>query len=107
MPNKNGVQHEHSKSHKRQNVLIQNRQLRTFGKTTKINFKERTPKSLYRTEVDNIGWQYIPYIYYSLAKKWALVVVEKCGFLNFIQFVQMAMGGGTMSKGKELVHTDV
>ena len=66
---KNGIQHKPSKSHKKQNILIQHRQLRTYGKTTKINFKERTPKFLYRTEVDNIGWKCIPYIYYSLAKK--------------------------------------
>ena len=56
-------------------MLKQKRKLRTFGKTTKINFEERTPKFLYRTKVNNVSWTRIPYIYHSLAKKWALVVV--------------------------------
>ena len=70
----------------------------------KLNFKERTPKSLYRTEIDNISWKCIPYIYYSLAKKVGSGSRRK---MWFVQFIRMATGGGTMSKGKELVHTDV
>jgi len=48
-------------------MLKQHIKLTTFSKT-KINFEERTQKFLYRTEVNNVSWKCIPYIYYSLAK---------------------------------------
>ena len=57
-------------------MLKQHRKLIIFGKTAKINIEERTPKFLYRTEVNNVSGKCIPYIYYTLAKKWVLVVVE-------------------------------
>ena len=50
-------------------MLKQYRKLITFGKTAKINIEERTSKFLYRTEVNNVSWKCIPYIYYTLAKK--------------------------------------
>ena len=49
--------------------MSKQKSLRRFGKTAKINFKERTSKFLYRTEVDNVSWKCIPYIYYSLAEQ--------------------------------------
>jgi len=40
----------------------------------------------YRTKVDNVSRKCIPYIDYTLAKKWALVVVEKCGVYDLYGF---------------------
>ena len=46
-------------------MLKQHRKLKTFGKTAKINIEERTSKFLYWTEVNNVSWKCIPYIYYT------------------------------------------
>jgi len=40
-------------------MLKRERNLRTFGKKAKINFKERTPKFLYQTEVNLSGLSFI------------------------------------------------
>jgi len=36
--------------------MLKQKNLRPFGKTAKINFKERTPKFFYRTKVNNVSW---------------------------------------------------
>jgi len=41
-----------------------------------------TEISLQNQSQFNVSWKCIPYIYYSLAEKWALVVVEKYGLYN-------------------------
>jgi len=63
-------------------MLKQHRKLKTFGKTAKINTEERTSTFLYWIEVNNVSWKCIPYIYYTLAKQWVLVVVEKWSLYN-------------------------
>jgi len=45
-------------------MLKQRIKLRTFDKTAKINFEERTPKFLCRTEVNNVSCKCIPYMYH-------------------------------------------
>ena len=47
-------------------MLKQHRNLITFGKTAKINIEERTTIFLYLTEVNNVSWKCIPYVYYTL-----------------------------------------
>ena len=60
-----------------------------------INIEERTPKFLYRTEVNNASWKCIPYIYYTLAKKVGSGSSRK---MRLVQFIGVATGGGAMSK---------
>jgi len=71
-------------------MLKRKKSLRTFGKTVPINFKEWTPKILYRTKVSNVRWKCIYlYIYYSLAEK----VGSSSGWkMLFVQFIGMATG---------------
>ena len=83
--------------------MLKQKSLRTFGKIAKIIFKERMPKFLYRTKVNNVSWKCIPYIYYSLAEK---VGCSSGCKMWFVQFIEMATGEGAMSK-KELVYTNV
>ena len=66
-------------------MLKQKKRLRTLGKTTKINFKEWTPKFLYRAKVNNVSWECIPYICYSLAEKVGSNSGWKCGL--FVEWI--------------------